>query len=65
LQYSPTDQSAIYHLIVALRHSEQPGQRDEIQALVKRLSQLQEASRQQLTDRKRFQLVEEQPQPLR
>jgi tetratricopeptide (TPR) repeat protein len=61
LQYSPTDQSAIYHLIVALRHSEKTGQRDEIPALVRRLSELQEASRQQLTSRKRFQLVEEQP----
>jgi tetratricopeptide (TPR) repeat protein len=65
LEYSPSDQTAIYHLIIALRHSEQVGQRDEIPALVKRLSGLQEASRQQQTDRKRFQLVEGQPEPLK
>jgi tetratricopeptide (TPR) repeat protein len=61
LQYSPSDQTAIYHLIIALRHSEPIGRSDDIPALVKRLSELQEASRQKLTDRKRFQLVEEQP----
>jgi tetratricopeptide (TPR) repeat protein len=65
LEYSPSDQTAIYHLIIALRHSEQIAQRDEIPALVKRLSELQDASRRQLTDRKRFQLVEEQPGPLK
>jgi tetratricopeptide (TPR) repeat protein len=65
LEYSPSDQTAIYHLIIALRHSEQIGQRDEIPALVKRLSGLQDASRRELTDRKRFQLVEEQPGPLK
>jgi tetratricopeptide (TPR) repeat protein len=61
LQYSPSDTTAIYHLIVALRHSGQVGQREEIEALVKRLSGLQAASRQQQTDRKRFQLTEQQP----
>jgi tetratricopeptide (TPR) repeat protein len=60
LQYSPSDTTAIYHLIVALRHSGQIGQRDEIQALVKRLSGLQAASRQQQTDKKRFQIIEQQ-----
>jgi tetratricopeptide (TPR) repeat protein len=63
LKYSPSDRVAIYHLIVALRHSGEAGQRDEIQALVKRLSDLQQASRQDETDRKRFKLVEEQPAP--
>jgi tetratricopeptide (TPR) repeat protein len=63
LQYSPSDQTAIYHLIVALRHSGQRGQRDEIQTLVKRLSDVQQASRQQETDRKRFKLVEQPPVP--
>ena len=63
LRYSPSDQTAIYHLIVALRHSGQSGQRDEIQTLVKRLSDAQQASRQQETDRKRFKLVEQQPVP--
>jgi tetratricopeptide (TPR) repeat protein len=64
LQYSPSHQAAIYHLIVALRHSGQSGQRDEIHTLVKRLSDLQQASRQEETDRKRFKLVEQQPVPL-
>ena len=63
LQDSPADTTAIYHLIVALRHSPQKNQPDEIPALVKRLSQLQQASRQQQTDRKRFQIVEQQPGP--
>ena len=65
LQYDPSDQSAMYHLIMALRHSGQSGDRDKIQALVKRLSEAQQASRQQDTDRKRFKLVEEQPVPLK
>jgi tetratricopeptide (TPR) repeat protein len=63
LQYAPSDQSAMYHLIMALRHSGQSGERDKIQALVKRLSESQQASRQQDTDRKRFKLVEQQPVP--
>lgn len=57
LQLDPADQTAIYHLIVALRHSGEHG--DEIAALVKRLSALQQSSLQQETDRKRFSLVEE------
>lgn len=62
LEYSPSDKVAIYHLIVALRHSGGAGEREEIQALVKRLSDLQQASRQQDLDRKKFKLVE-QPGP--
>ena len=57
LQLDPADQTAIYHLIVALRHSGENG--DEIAALVKRLSALQQSSLEQETDRKRFSLVEE------
>jgi len=63
LQDSPSDATAIYHLIVALRHSPKKNQPDRIPALVKRLAQLQQASRQQQTERKRFQLVEQQPGP--
>jgi tetratricopeptide (TPR) repeat protein len=58
LQINPSDQSAIYHLIVALRHSAKPEDRSEIPSLVKRLSELQTTSRQAETDRKRFKLVE-------
>jgi hypothetical protein len=61
LQYSPSDQSAMYHLIIALRHSGPEGQR-EVQQWVKQLSDLKQASRQQETERKHFTLVEaEQP----
>jgi tetratricopeptide (TPR) repeat protein len=63
LQYAPSDQSALYQLIIALRHSGQSGQRDEIQALVKRLSDLQQSALQQETDRKRFKLVEQPSAP--
>jgi tetratricopeptide (TPR) repeat protein len=59
LQDDPADPVAIYHLIVALRHS--PGSRDEIQALVKRLSELQSAARKEEADRKRFKFVEQTP----
>lgn len=58
LATDPSDQQAIYHLIIALRHS---GQQEEIQSLVKRLSELQNASRQEETDRKRYKLIEQAP----
>jgi tetratricopeptide (TPR) repeat protein len=59
LEYAPTDQGAMYHLVMALRHSKEPGHAEEIAALVKRLSALQQASMQQDTDRKKFRLVEQ------
>src|SRR5215470_6916188 len=63
LQESPSDQSAMYHLIIALRHSG-PEAQGEIQALVKQLSELKKTSREQETERKRFQLVKQQaPSP--
>jgi tetratricopeptide (TPR) repeat protein len=62
LRDAPSDQSAMYHLIIALRHSGPDGQR-EVQALVKRLSDLKQTSRQQETERKRFKLVEQDPSP--
>ena len=65
LQYAPSDRTAVYHLITALRHSGQSAQSDEIQALLKRLSDLQQASLKQETDRKRFRLVEQQSVPLK
>jgi tetratricopeptide (TPR) repeat protein len=63
LQYAPSDQSALYHLIIALRHSAQGDERNEIPALVKRLADLQQVTLQQETDRKRFKLVEQTPEP--
>jgi len=59
LHYDPADQSAIYHLIMLLRRSEKSEERGKIPELVKRLSALQQAARQQETDRKRFRLVKE------
>jgi tetratricopeptide (TPR) repeat protein len=56
LSYSPDDRTAIYHLIVALRHSGQDAHREEIQALAKRLSDLQQSSLKKETDMKRFKL---------
>jgi tetratricopeptide (TPR) repeat protein len=55
----PSDQTAIYHLIVALRHTPGDAAHNEIPALVKQLAQLQQSSLQQETDRKRFSLVEQ------
>ena len=64
LQYAPEDQSAIYHLIIALRHSNRASQKEEITSLVKKLSELQQTSLHQETDRKRFRLVEEKNSPM-
>ena len=61
LRSNPSDQTAIYHLIVALRHAGKGTERDEIPVLVKQLAELQKNSRQQETDRKRFKLVEQDP----
>ena len=60
LRYDASDRSAVYRLIMLLRHSGSEEDRAKIPALVKRLSALQEAARQQETDRKRFRFVEEQ-----
>jgi tetratricopeptide (TPR) repeat protein len=64
LQYAPSDQSATYHLIIALRHSGTAKDNQEIGSLVKHLSQLEQSTLQEDTDRKRFRLVE-QPAPPR
>ncbi len=61
LKTNPSDQTAIYHLIVALRHSTDTEARKEIPTLVKRLSELQNSSRQAETDRKRFKLEVQSP----
>jgi tetratricopeptide (TPR) repeat protein len=57
LKYSPSDETAAYHLLIALRHS---GQSDspEIKALVKQLSEMHQASLKKESDRNRFRLVE-------
>jgi tetratricopeptide (TPR) repeat protein len=63
LKSDPDDQTAIYHLILALRHSQKPQDRAEATTLVKRLSELQKVGRQKETNRKRFKLVEQEPAP--
>ena len=60
LQYAPSDRTAIYHLIISLRNSNGSQQGDEMSALIKRLSELQQASLKQDTDRKRYKLEEQQ-----
>lgn len=56
LQYDPANESAMYHLIISLRHI---GHNDELPPLVKRLSELHQESLRHETDRKRFRLVVE------
>jgi len=56
LQYDPSNETALYHLIISLRHS---GHQDDLQPLVKRLAELHQESLRHETDRKRFRLVEE------
>lgn len=58
LKYAPSDQNAMYHLIIALRHSGPEGRR-EIPVLVKQLSDLKQSARQLETEQKTFKLVEE------
>ena len=57
LRYLPSDQSAMYHLIITLRHSGPEGQR-EVQQWVKQLSNLKQTSRQEEMEKKHFKLVE-------
>jgi tetratricopeptide (TPR) repeat protein len=58
LQADPSDENAMYHLIMALRRSGEAGQTEEIQELVKRLTALQQSSLQRETERNRYKLVE-------
>ena len=59
LQYDPSDESAMYHLVISLRHSGHNN--DELQPLVKRLSEMHQESMHRETERKRYRLVEEEP----
>ncbi len=55
LHYDPSNETALYHLILSFRHT---GEDENLPSLVKRLAELHEQSRQRESDRKRFQLVE-------
>ena len=54
LKYSPSDESATYHLIISMRHM---GHSDDLQPLVKRLAELHQESSRRETERKRYRLV--------
>jgi tetratricopeptide (TPR) repeat protein len=56
LKYDPSNETAMYHLVISLRHS---GHNDELPPLVKRLSEMHQESLRHETDRKRYRLVEE------
>lgn len=63
LAYDPTNKSAIYQLIMVLRHLGKPDDRAELQSLVKHLSTLERDSMQQETAKNKFRLVEQQTPP--
>jgi tetratricopeptide (TPR) repeat protein len=54
LKYSPSDESATYHLIISMRHT---GHSDDLKPLVKRLAELHQESASHETERKRYRLV--------
>lgn len=55
LRYDPSDETATYHLLIAMKHS---GQTEELPALSKRLAQLHRESLQHENERKSFRLIE-------
>ena len=55
LQYDPANESALYHLILSLRHT---GHKEDLKPMVKRLAELHQESLRRETDRKRYRLVE-------
>jgi tetratricopeptide (TPR) repeat protein len=61
LQHAPTDETAMYHLMISLRHA---GKKDEAQKLVKSLADLHQQSLKNETDRKRYRLVIGTPPPV-
>jgi protein involved in temperature-dependent protein secretion len=56
LRYSPTDESAMYHLIISMRHT---GHTDDLKPLVDRLAVLHQESARHETERKQYRLVVE------
>jgi tetratricopeptide (TPR) repeat protein len=62
LQYAPSDETAMYHMIISLRHA--GGHGEELQPLVKRLAEMHQESLHEETGRKRFRLVEQEPPPV-
>jgi tetratricopeptide (TPR) repeat protein len=60
LKYAPSDQSALYHLIIAMRRS---GSGNDVAALVKRLSETLQTASQHETNMKRYKLDDQEPSP--
>lgn len=58
LENDPKDQTAVYHLIQALRKT---GQKDDVPALLKRLAQLRQEATEQERERNRYRLVVDNP----
>jgi tetratricopeptide (TPR) repeat protein len=56
LRYAPSNETAMYHLILSLRHTGQTP--EQLKPLVKQLAELHQQSLQRESDRKRFRLVE-------
>jgi tetratricopeptide (TPR) repeat protein len=56
LKYDPSNESALYHLILSLRHTGEKS--DDLKPMVERLAELHRQSLKRETDRKRFRLVE-------
>jgi tetratricopeptide (TPR) repeat protein len=56
LKYSPSDESAMYHLIISMRHT---GHTDDLKPLVDRLAELHQESLRHETERKQYRLVVE------
>ena len=63
LRSDPSDETAIFHLIIALRRSGQGGQKSEILQLTKQLTALQQSSLERETARNRYKLVEPETAP--
>ena len=60
LSSDPTDQVALYHLIMAMRKS---NHNDEVPDLLKRLAQLKGASQEEESKRVSYRLIEEPAEP--
>ena len=56
LKYSPSDETAMYHLIISMRHT---GHTDDLKPLVDRLAELHQESAKHETERKQYRLVVE------
>jgi tetratricopeptide (TPR) repeat protein len=63
LKHAPADESAMYHLLIALRHDGTNKHDEEIASLASRLSDAKKTRMKEETDHKRFKLVEQPSAP--